>query len=90
MLLDAAVHLTVKDTRYRYNLAGVVYHGRNHFTSRIVKPNGKIWYHDGLLTGSKCVTDGLMSSFDSSYLNSSTDIDGIKRTAVGVIYSLMD
>jgi hypothetical protein len=29
-------------------LKGIVYHGENHFTSRIITKDGKIWFNDGL------------------------------------------
>ncbi|KAJ7032841.1 hypothetical protein C8F04DRAFT_958415 [Mycena alexandri] len=90
MLLDAAVHLNVNSQRHRYHLAGVIYHGEKHFTSRIVKLNGQIWYYDGILTGAKCEADGKLSEFSPNYMNSSTDKEKIKRTAVAAIYCLTD
>jgi hypothetical protein len=33
------------------NLTGIVYHGDNHFTCRIISPDGHIWFHDGISTG---------------------------------------
>ena len=39
-------------------LRGIVYHGENHFTSRIISPEGNIWFHDGMTTGSTCENDG--------------------------------
>jgi DNA-directed RNA polymerase subunit M/transcription elongation factor TFIIS len=39
------------------HLRGIVYHGENHFTSRVISPEGKIWYHDGITTGSTCDSD---------------------------------
>ncbi|KAJ7870202.1 hypothetical protein B0H14DRAFT_2204935, partial [Mycena olivaceomarginata] len=44
---DAAIHFR-----------GIIYAGENHFTSRIIKENGAIWYHDGIATGRKCEYDG--------------------------------
>ena len=40
------------------HLRGIVYHGENHFTSRIISPEGNIWFHDGISTGSTCEHDG--------------------------------
>ncbi|KAF9455634.1 hypothetical protein BDZ94DRAFT_617638, partial [Collybia nuda] len=31
-------------------LRGIVYHGDNHFTSRIISSKGKMWYYDGMLS----------------------------------------
>jgi hypothetical protein len=39
-------------------LRGIVYHGDSHFTSRIISPEGNIWFHDGMTTGGTCETDG--------------------------------
>ena len=39
-------------------MRGIVYHGENHFTSRIISPEGNIWFHDGISTGSTCEHDG--------------------------------
>ncbi|KAJ7085896.1 hypothetical protein C8R44DRAFT_542589, partial [Mycena epipterygia] len=51
-----------------YALRGVIYGGENHFTSRIVKPNGDMWYHDGIETGKNTVFQGSMHSQDPGYL----------------------
>ena len=40
------------------HLRGIVYHGDNHFTSRIISPGGDIWFHDGITTKSSCESDG--------------------------------
>ncbi|KAJ7106599.1 hypothetical protein C8R44DRAFT_563729, partial [Mycena epipterygia] len=50
ILIDSALNLKVGDFRQRYALRGVIYGGENHFTSRIIKPNGEMWYHDGIET----------------------------------------
>ncbi|KAJ7831954.1 hypothetical protein B0H14DRAFT_2162560, partial [Mycena olivaceomarginata] len=50
------------DIRLRYALRGIIYAGENHFTSRIIKENGAIWYHDGIATGRKCQYDGQLHS----------------------------
>jgi hypothetical protein len=38
-------------------LRGIVYHGENHFTSRIISSKGKIWYYDGMLTEQVSIED---------------------------------
>ena len=35
-------------------LKGVVYAGEFHFTARVIDCNKHIWFHDGMITGSKC------------------------------------
>jgi len=42
-------------------LRGIVYHGDNHFTSRIVSLDNQVWYHDGMTTGRLCASDGLLN-----------------------------
>jgi len=44
------------------HLRGIVYHGENHFTSRIISPEGNIWYHDGMTTGGTCDSDSHLKS----------------------------
>ena len=52
------------------HLRGIVYHGENHFTSRIISPNGNIWFHDGISTGSTCEIDGhLKTTTDRALYN---------------------
>jgi hypothetical protein len=41
-------------------LRGIIHHGNFHFTSRIIANDGKIWYHDGIATGSNAIMDGNM------------------------------
>ncbi|KAJ7128334.1 hypothetical protein C8R44DRAFT_615622 [Mycena epipterygia] len=89
ILIDAAINLTIGETRQRYALRGVIYGGRNHFTSRIVKPNGILWYHDGIETGKSCVNEGSMHEQEADYLNTCNRAD-VRRTAIGVIYALTD
>ena len=48
--------ITVENTQYQ--LAGLIYFGSFHFTSRIIDKDGSIWYHDGVRTGRRCVYEG--------------------------------
>jgi hypothetical protein len=57
---DAAINLPVGNSAHRYAIRGVIYLAKQHFTARLVKPNGALWYHDGILTGSTCKQDGLL------------------------------
>ncbi|KAJ7133229.1 hypothetical protein C8R44DRAFT_565621, partial [Mycena epipterygia] len=69
ILIDPAINITTGETRHRYALRGIIYGGENHFTSRIVMPNGNVWYHDGIETGHKMVNEGSMHSMETDYLN---------------------
>jgi hypothetical protein len=64
---------------------GVVYLGDEHFTCRVVKPNGTLWYHDGILTGSTARYDGLLHALPPPFI-SSCNIDGDIKETVGVLY----
>jgi len=44
------------------SLRGIIYHGNNHFCSRIISPDGTIWYNDGIATGNNSVEDGHLST----------------------------
>lgn len=54
----------------RYTLVGLVYAGNFHFTCRIVRQNGTIWYHDGMKTKNKCVLEGLFETTSARKLAS--------------------
>jgi len=32
-------------------LRGIIYFGAAHFISRVIREDGQIWYHDGIVTG---------------------------------------
>jgi len=42
-------------------LRGIVYLGGFHFTSRIIREDGQVWYHDGRETGKTCINEGYLS-----------------------------
>lgn len=89
ILIDPAINLLIGETRQRYALRGIIYGGENHFTSRIVRPNGEMWYHDGIETGHTTVNEGSIHSLEADYLNT-CDRGEVGRTAIGVIYSIGD
>ena len=43
-------------------LKGIVYYGKNHFTSRIISKDGKIWFNDRISTGGKSIEEGHLST----------------------------
>ena len=49
-------------------LRGIVYHGRYHFTSRIVSSKQDTWYHDGINTGKKCIREGSLVNLSNDTL----------------------
>ena len=58
-MLDSFLHIEAGGLRRQYNLRGVVYFSCDHFTSRVIAKNGMIWYHDGLLTGSRLIYESV-------------------------------
>ncbi|KAJ7939203.1 hypothetical protein B0H13DRAFT_1587193 [Mycena leptocephala] len=59
------------NSRKLYSLRAVIYSGQAHFTSRIVKPSGEVWYHDGIETGSLTESEGPLTMMPANYLQSS-------------------
>jgi hypothetical protein len=59
------------DGKFVYlQLRGIIYHGGDHFTSRIISTDGSIWYHDGMTTGRNCHADGNIKSVGEKELRS--------------------
>ncbi|KAJ7205355.1 hypothetical protein C8J57DRAFT_1258864 [Mycena rebaudengoi] len=79
----SAYHVVVPPA---YAIRGVIYLTKQHFTARLVKPNGAIWYHDGILTGSTCEQDGLLHVLPPTFLNA-CNVEGDIGEAVGVLYA---
>jgi len=90
MLLDQFLTLSESQNRHRYASRGVTYFADNHFTAaRLIKPDGHVWYHDGIETGSKTAHEGLLSEQAPRFLNSKLR-DGAAREAVGLLYCRVD
>ncbi|KAJ7318343.1 hypothetical protein DFH08DRAFT_714817 [Mycena albidolilacea] len=56
--LDPSFNITVWQATVRYALRSVIYIGNHHFTTRILKENGDVWFHDGIETGLTCIAEG--------------------------------
>lgn len=54
-----------------YRLAGIIYHGFNHFTARFIQHNGDIWYYDGMLNLGAPKLEGNVSTTSSNTLKAS-------------------
>jgi hypothetical protein len=71
-------------TRKLYTLRGLAYHGSNHFTCRLVDPQGRIWYNDGATTGNSSILEG--------NLNGSSDLKWLQKahgkTLIYVFYAV--
>ena len=49
-------------------LKGIIYYGENHFTSRIISKDGKIWFNDGITTRGKSIEEGHLSTITDKNL----------------------
>lgn len=58
VLPEHTVTLTLDSSTQTWRLFGVIYLGGQHFTCRLVRFNGSIWYHDGITTGNRCLFEG--------------------------------
>ncbi|KAJ7923851.1 hypothetical protein B0H13DRAFT_1469063, partial [Mycena leptocephala] len=50
ILIDPTLNIAVGEARQLYAVRGLIYSDGEHFTSRIIKPNGSVRYHDGIET----------------------------------------
>ena len=55
-------------------LTGIVYFNLPlaHYVARIIDKDGRVWYHDGMNTGTQCIYEGSISEFDSARLQNYT------------------
>ncbi|KAK0439733.1 uncharacterized protein EV420DRAFT_1279418 [Desarmillaria tabescens] len=61
--IDEHLDLAVEGRQNVYNLAGTIYHGQEHFTSRVII-NHECWFHDGLSTGRDLVLETQGTTMD--------------------------
>ena len=54
---------------WRHSYISIVHHGNNHFCSRIISPDGTIWYNDGITTRNNSVEDGHLSTISYIWRN---------------------
>ena len=62
------IKIKVNNTNTFLYLKGIVYYGENHFTSRIITKDGKIWFNDGITTGGKSIEEGHLSTMTDKNL----------------------
>ncbi|KAF8958461.1 hypothetical protein BDZ97DRAFT_1668456 [Flammula alnicola] len=58
LVINFSIDVSFNNSQYKYKLAGIIYFGSNHFTSRIITQNGQIWFHDGITTGQQLEYEG--------------------------------
>ncbi|KAF9456720.1 hypothetical protein BDZ94DRAFT_321281 [Collybia nuda] len=56
-------------------LRGIVYHGDNHFTSRIISNKGRMWYYDGMLSEQISSENGSLRDTSDNDLRQCQDKD---------------
>ncbi|KAF8902342.1 hypothetical protein CPB84DRAFT_1678858 [Gymnopilus junonius] len=79
--VNRCLRLRIGNDTCIYNLAGIVYFGRAHFTAAIIAPNNHFWYYDGLLN------DGLMADHGScDIIENIEKVNG--RLACAAFYTL--
>ena len=52
------IKIKIQDEYEVLSLRGIIYHGNNHFCSRIISADGTIWYNDGITTKNNGIEDG--------------------------------
>ena len=70
----------------KYRLCGIIYFGSFHFTCRLIDHEGKIWYHDGIQTGSSCRYDSHIQKIHSELLQTAP---GHRKKSIA-IYTLIN
>lgn len=58
------IKIKIQDEYKVLSLRGIIYHGNNHFCSRIISVDGTIWYNDDMTTGKNSIEDGHLSTMN--------------------------
>ncbi|KAJ7252196.1 hypothetical protein C8J57DRAFT_1077516 [Mycena rebaudengoi] len=61
--LDPVLRFNCDGRRVVTKLRGIIYHGDEHFTSRMFTTNGDIWFHNGITTQSSTRFEGNLRKF---------------------------
>jgi hypothetical protein len=67
--IDKVLKVRDQDTVTKFHLRGVIYLGGFHFTARIIKKDGRVWFHDGQTSAKQCYYEGLLKEFRGNSLN---------------------
>jgi len=80
--IDKQIHLKAENDRNTVlHLRGLIYFGEFHFVSRIITLDGKVWFHDGMTTGSSCIYEGTLRKLSNNQLWAKN-----KKTLTAVLY----
>lgn len=66
--IDAVVDLSSFGLSSCWSLAGIVYLGDGHFTSRFVDNASRVWYHDGISQSNRAIYEGNTDDIDLTTL----------------------
>lgn len=58
--------LIIQEQHYR--LCGIIYHGKFHFTARVITTDDKVWYYDGMEKKGDCQYQGTLKELSSANL----------------------
>jgi hypothetical protein len=80
--IDKQIRLKAENDRNTVlHLRGLIYFGEFHFVSRIITLDGKVWFHNGMTTGSSCIYEGTLRKLSNNQLWVKN-----KKTLTAVLY----
>ncbi|KAF8870644.1 hypothetical protein CPB84DRAFT_1692873 [Gymnopilus junonius] len=68
---------------FKYRLACIIYFGEAHFTARIIKADGQVWYYDGMKNSGNPVYNRTTTNLSAVDMLTAHD-----RSASSAIYTL--
>jgi hypothetical protein len=78
--IDTTVYISLEGVRCKYKLAGIIYYGNSHYTSRVIIDNHKCFYYDSMAYNG-------MFQWNSSLHSSNVDLSRCRgREATSSIY----
>ncbi|KAJ7189867.1 hypothetical protein B0H12DRAFT_1040062 [Mycena haematopus] len=89
ILINPSIVFKVGPDQVKYFIRGVIYHGDLHFTCRIIRANGDVWYHDGIETAQYVEPEGNVYNKPPAFLRKSVRPD-ITRKAICAFYARAD
>ena len=72
VLPDRMLQFNVQGERCQYQLCAIAYFGGEHFVCRLISPDGHVWFHDGITSGTSTVYQGLVNDCDLSVCGTKT------------------
>ncbi|KAJ7616333.1 hypothetical protein DFH06DRAFT_1013025 [Mycena polygramma] len=64
MLVEQTLQLPTVRGPECLKLRGLIYSGGGHFTCRVIQPDGRVWFHDGMISGRTCIREFEFASLD--------------------------